>query len=255
MAGPVCKKEDCISLYDVAILMKSKYDELENSKKYYDKELDCLLKSELGSIHCCLYNFNYDTNELKIGIKDFTSYNYEDIVFTKKDGDLVIVSSNYWNANEILACIGNQISIIYDKLLEFKYFEEQHNYGFHSANSSFFVDIGKCGVSILNEDFDGDFELSLYSCDNEWHYKCSSNDIINVLKNKENEIFKRIFVKIDDCPEWARAQLYVKRQDELTEYRRAENERKILEQKAKEKEMKRVRRREFAKKFFPFIKY
>lgn len=72
---------------------------------------------------------------------------------------------------------------------------------------------------------------------------------------KEDEIFKRIFVKIDNCPGWARAQFYVKRQDELTEYRRAENERKILEQKAKEKEMKRVRRREFAKKFFPFIKY
>lgn len=244
---PISYNEDWVSIYDVVGLIKNKYAKFECSKEYYENELEYLLKSNLGNIHCILYDFDYETNHLTIGIKDFSSYNYEDITFTKKDGDLIIVSSSYYDVDEIFSVAGNLLSKIYDRMLEYKNFEEQNNFGFAAVNSNFFVDISNSGVSISNDDFFGEFELSLWSFDNDYEYKCNSIDVINTIRGKEEEIFKRIFVKIDNCPEWTKSQLSIKRKDEVTRYR-------ISQQKQQEKEMKRVRRRELANKIFPFIK-
>ena len=59
---------------------------------------------------------------------------------------------------------------------------------------------------------------------------------MNELQGKEDEIFKSIFVKIDDCPEWIRQELYQIRQEQLA------------------KENKKEKRLELKRKIFPLVK-
>ena len=76
-----------------------------------------------------------------------------------------------------------------------------------------------------------------------YRIECNSGIINELLKDNEDEIFKRVFVRIDDCPEWCRQRLYEIRQNQLIEERHKE-----------EKEAKKQKRLEFARKVFPFLK-
>lgn len=91
------------------------------------------------------------------------------------------------------------------------------------------------------------FELSSYNYKNEWGYDCNSNTVISAFQGKESEIFKRIFVKISDCPNWSQPVLYEVRQNQLAEEQRIEDEQRY-------REMKKQKRLELTRKIFPFLK-
>ena len=61
------------------------------------------------------------------------------------------------------------------------------------------------------------------------------------------EIFKRIFVKISDCPLWMQGILHLERKKQIEEIER-------LEKIRKQKEEKKQKRLEYIRKVFPFIK-
>ena len=46
---------------------------------------------------------------------------------------------------------------------------------------------------------------------------------------KENEIFKKLFVRIDDCPDWSRESLYKIRKKQLDEEKQKLLEEKMVE--------------------------
>lgn len=229
-------ESDCISLYDIAVLMSKTNHKYDNTVKKYEEDIEYLTNEKI-----IIYDFDYDYNELMIGVKSYGKV-YKKIIFKKKNGDLYISKAEYNWAKDILESAGTEISKLYDDFLEYKNYKEDNRYGVKPINSNFLVDISYHGVSICatNKSFNSsnDFELSFpeyYDENHEYKYDCNSTKVMDALKGSEKQIFKRIFVKIDDCPKWMQEKLYKKRQKELA------------------KEEKRAKRLELRRKIFPFL--
>ena len=87
-----------------------------------------------------------------------------------------------------------------------------------SVNSKFDIDISQYGVKVLvkpNDKINKGFELFSPGYENKYLLKSNSNILNFALKGKEEEVLKRIFVKISDCPEWSQSMLYEIRQKQL----------------------------------------
>ena len=236
------KNNDCISLYDAAVLMSQMNYKYNSIKDSYNSQINYLIKQKFGSSSISvIYDFDHINNKLGIGFNYFgVGYDYAKITFIKEDGDLYILDSQSCWSKEVLAAIGTKLSELYDEFIKFSDYKKEHNYCVKPINSNFFVSISSYGVSIFTKSttnqFMKDFELTFPSYVNEYKYNCNSTTIINAFRGYENEIFKRIFVKIQDCPKRSQAMLYEIRQNQLA------------------KEEKKEKRLELTRKIFPFLK-
>ena len=232
------KDNDCVSLYEVLNLIRnenSKYESLEKDLYY---EMDYKFDNKASII---VYGFDYDTDELRIGFKRYSwdySADYDKINFTKKQGDLFITKSDSAYAKDVLSQCGDIISKFYDELIKYKNFKNQFAFRFNPVNSNFYIDVCSSSVEVHSERFSysSSFDLRASSSTGECKYECNSNKVISALRGHEDEFFERIFVKIDDLPEWSRPVLYEIRQAELA------------------KEEKKQKVKELVRKIFPFIK-
>lgn len=220
-----------ISLYEIINIIKQKNNQYKQIKNNYELELEYAIRSKYNNLNIIVYDFDYKKNELKIGVIYFDDY--DRITFSKKDGDLFINESESSLANDILALSGNTLSELYDEFIKYKDFKEQYKYGLKSINSKFLIDISPNQISIYMEDL----RLTTYSYKDEYQYNCNSNIVISAFKGKENEIFKKILIKIEDCPEYYQTTLYKNKKNQL-----------LKEQKIKDKQKKLVRI------IFPFFK-
>ncbi len=224
-----CMDSDCVSLYDVISVVRSKH----NDYSYYQREFENWLKVGMNeySNSYSVNTFNYKNMELEI--VDYA-------IFVKVDQDLVIKQSETYKAQDLLVKCGEEISKYYDRCLEYREFFEQSSKNIKSSNSNFLIDIDKDEVSIFVKSqenrYMNDFELSADVRRNKYDYTCNSNAVISAFREKEAEIFKRIFIRIDDCPEWTKSDLYEIRQKQLSE------------------EMKQQKRLALKRKIFPFLK-
>lgn len=119
-----------------------------------------------------------------------------------------------------------------------------------AVNSNFNIKISYCGIWLSIKDFSNEsmkMELFAPSYSNNYKLNCNSSVVSETFNGKEIEIFKRIFVKISDCPEWSQTILYETRQNELIEEQK-------IEDKIKNKEMKKEKRLALTRKIFPFLK-
>lgn len=224
---------DYISLYGIAELMKKKNDEYKQDKKSFEDSLEKSINNKyFDSSRIIIYDFDYENNYLKIGFK-YTSYNdYEMITFAKRNNDLYILKDESYCGNDILVAFGDYLSMIYDRFMCYKDFKKEHRYNIKSVNSNFLVDIDCYGVSIfvntsLNY-FNHEFDLHSPSFKDDYVYKCNSNNVLSLLKGKEEELFKRVFVRIQDVPIWCQPLLYEERQQQLNEEQKS-----LLEDKSK----------------------
>ncbi len=249
LVTPKNNDKDCISLYQIAKLIKNKKYQYERMKEEYQSHLDYIINCKYPDTSILVYDFDYDKSELSIGVKLFITY--DKIRFAKRNGDLVLVQSGTWRGQDILVALGDKLLKLYDKFMDYKDFFEQRNYDFNSVNSNFLIVVSQKGVSIFTRSQSNklmkDFELSSDSNNNEYAYECNSYLVIREIEGKEDEIFKRIFVKIDDCPKWCQPILYETRQNQLAEEKRIKDEEKF-------KEMKKQKRLELIRKIFPFLK-
>ena len=110
---------------------------------------------------------------------------------------------------------------------------EQNACAVQSTNSIFKVNISATCVYVYvgNKHVTSDFKLVAFCKDNEIYAKSTYDDVMQVCEANKNELFRRIFVQISDCPNWM--------QDQLTRRR---------------KEQIKQKRREILKKIFPFVK-
>jgi len=235
-----------ISLYDVSKLMKEKNFEYEHIIDSYEENMEYMLENKYGRGYIKISDFSYKKNELEIKVTIGYLDTSHKIVFSKKDGDLYIVSSKTIHGQDILILLGNELSKIYDKLLEYKEYKTTGFLNPISINSNFKIDLNIYHTSIFNE-YKREFDISSYSYKDGYDYTCNSNNIINVTKGNEDELFKRIFVRIEDCPEWTRNILYERRKNQLIEQQKNEEQRQKEEQK-KQKIL------ELKRKLFPFLK-
>lgn len=242
------KENDCISLYDVAKLIKTKNHEYAKMKDSYENRLKYIIRSKYRNSSDVLLDFSYGKKELIISFKK--RKDWQDIVFSKKSGDLYIKRSESSNAQNILTYLCDDLSELYDEFIKYSGFITQYNYRFESTNTDFLVNVSKFGVAILVQSplnkYMDDFKLMSRSFKNQYSYDCNSGTLISALRGNEDELFKRIFVKIDDCPEWSKPILYEIRSNQLMEEQKNEEERK-------HQEMKKQKRLELRRKIFPFL--
>ena len=229
--------EECISLYDVSRLVKSKYEDYKQMINAYRLKIGRAIykKHPYNLIH--VDEFDYDNNELMLETSIWDSW--EKMIFKKSDdGDLYIYKSESHIDKDLLLYAGDLISDLYDECMDYKDFNEQVRYGILSTNSDFKAFISKYAIMFSTSglhNFKRDFELIDYTCDDDYDCKCNSNMILNKVKGHEEELLKNIFVKIDDCPKWS--------QEKLREMRKEQIEKKRTLQK----------RLELKRKLFPWI--
>lgn len=256
---------DCISLFDVAQLLKKLRHNYDMVEERYKSQFKSIIKNAFGdSSSIVIYDFDYKKKLLRIGFKRWSSGDYDEISFAKQNDDLYIVKSECWHDKEVFAALSSGLSKLYDELISFADYKDDANakYDTKSVNSSFGVDISHYGAGIFvksqGNSYSNNFKLFSPSYDNKYSIECNSSIVNETFKNKEPEIFKRIFVKIDDCPEWSQAMLYETRQNQLAEERRLEEARQLERQKIEEeiqrREAKKQKRLELKRKIFPFLK-
>lgn len=244
---------ECISLYYLSSLLKQTWKKEYYLIEEYEEEFDYVLKKERGhSSYINIGSFDYSKNELEIAF--WTSRDSYKIIFSKRDGDLYIASSSDEQyAQEILVLLGHRISALFDELQKHKEFNHIGWHYLKSINSNFKICLNALDINIYSEYHKDNktkrilFELSTWHNDHEYKYKCNSNNIINEIRGNENELFKRIFIKIEDCPDWTKPILYEKRKNQLEEQQRIEEEK----QKQEEKRQKILA---LKRKFLPFLK-
>ena len=225
------KDESSISIYDIINLVRKKYAEC----KSLDRNLYHRISALTGLDYFYL-DIDYDSENSYLIVR----YHGDKMFFTKQNDDLILVKSEHHKAKDILGKCGNEISERYDKFIKDISFYRGYMPNINSINSNFKINSDEYRINVKHND---SFTLSAIIYKDEYEYDCNSNNVTSICRDKEDEIFKRIFVKIDDCPEWTREILYAIRKKQLEE-----------QEKLEYKEMKKQKRLELRRKIFPFLK-
>jgi len=247
---------ECISLYDLSQLIKKSWAQERNmSERYKTKLNNILYLNNSENISGDIYFIDFDYLKKQLQIKYYVSGISSQVIYCKKDNDLYITSTtDEYYAQKTLVVLGNQISKLYDEYLGHKEFENIDWYTPESVNSNFLISINSIDINISsviegnNSKQKSNFTLSTWHQDDEgvYQYECNSNNIISELKGHEDELFKRIFIKIEDCPEWTRPILSEQRKKQLDKQQQNKKELQI-------KEEKKQKRLELLRKIFPFL--
>ena len=254
LISPKNISNECISLYDVCMLDRKIESDYDGIERKYSSILKSNLASRLGSSSSlCIHKFDHEKNLLHISFRRWNGNDYDDIYLTKTDGDLHVVKSESCWTDEVFEAISSPLSQMYDEYIlykEFKNWDRSKN-GVKPVNCNFFSDINCYGVSIYisspSNRYQTEFKLFAPSYDPKFTTECNSGSVIEAVKGNEIEIFKRIFVKISDCPLWMQGILYAERKKQVENLEKAEKIRK-------QKEEKKQKRLEYIRKVFPFIK-
>lgn len=254
LVAPKIKDNDSISLYDVYNVLKQIYDEIENFKEKNRIIMGNILEYKIPNFFCFhIYHFDYEKNELNVAYSD-NDWKTFNITFIKQDEDLIIKNSETYQAEEILFHIGDKLSILYDEMLKYKPFFEEDSFDINTQCDIFNVRISKNGVELYLKNkesafeyLNSEFKIKKYTSTNKYDIKANSYNISEILRNNENKLFKRTFVKIGECPMWMREKLTLIRQEQLAEEQKIEEE-------IRKKEAKKQKRLEMKRKLFPFLK-
>ncbi len=105
------KNNDCISLYDVSILLKKLYREYNGIEKKYKNRFDFIVKRKFNESSSVVYHdFDYEKNILHISFCKYISSDYSDMYFSKKDGDLYVVKSESYCTEEVFSTLCKELS-------------------------------------------------------------------------------------------------------------------------------------------------
>ena len=206
---PENKDENSISLYDFAMVLENMknnyYMMLESYRTKFEEKLKKVINYE-GYI--LIYPFDCNIKTFKI-----SSPNFDEIEFCKKNNELCLVNSNDINKKQIFNILKLELSKLYDEFLNIADFLDEKNKktNIKSINSNFIVSASKNVIYIKIKNLNNQFGPSVLEMSS------GVKDSNNYLINTEREIFKKIFVKIDDCPKWSKKQLYELRKEQLKE--------------------------------------
>lgn len=231
------KNSSCISLWEVEQLRRKQYSKITLKKNEYEEQMVELMVQAHNTRY--LYtgsSFNALENEMTISF--YHNGKWENIFISKKPcnvyGNIFVKKIDSIHAQEYLELLGSVLSELYNFYIQYWQFYYQSSYDVKSVNSRFLVDISDSKSSIT---FGTDFKLKFSSFED---VSCMCpDDVLAAITGKEEEILKKVFVKIKDCPEWMQPILREIRQKELEELQSGETEKQ--------------KRMEFINRFFPFI--
>lgn len=212
---------DCISLYSISTFLRNQFQDCLNVRKKYKKILESNLRKKFGlTIIVLISSLNYKTKELPIGF--VKGYKSNKSYYTKKNGKLELSKEKDNSGSFYFKDHEDIISNLYDELLPFENFKNSNFYSENitPVNSNFKVNIYnyKIDIFVPNNNTESAldyFKLEAFSFDD--NYNCDSIDkeLIKIFSKIEENYFKKVFVKIEDCPKWMQQELYTIRQEQL----------------------------------------
>jgi len=222
---PLSKDDNVISLYDIANLINVVNIQY---KKMYEKN-SLALKESFKSRYDSSYTikidgFNYEQDELIISFGTFKNrIGLRSVVF-KRGENLYIDKAYTPDAYDIFKGLEDEILKIYEDFIKYKEFKSNSRMGLKFTTSNFLVDINPDCINVYNCVFSPGFELSFNNHTNKYEIVCNFEPILNELHGREEEFYKKTFVKIEDCPKWMQEELYSLRANQLAEEEKIENE-------------------------------
>ncbi len=213
---PENKDENSISLYDFAIVIENiknnYYMMLESYRTKFEEKLKKVINYEGGIL---IYPLDYNNKTFEIDFLGFRK-----IKICKKNNELCMVNPSDSNGKKIFEILKLELSNLYDDFLNISDYLDGRDKktNIKSVNSNFIVNASNTGIYIRLKNLNNQFGPSVLKMSS--GVKDNNNDLIN----KEREIFKKIFVKIEDCPKWCQKQLYELRKEQLKEDRIKLNE-------------------------------
>lgn len=204
-------------------LVESKYWEFWNKNHQFENDINVNWKwYSWMAINPFWANFGYNNNELKVRVHG------NEFSYKKYSGDLKLTKDSY-EGNQVLGESGDVISAFYDECLKYSDFNTQNSEKIKSLNSIFFVNINNEGIDLFLENGNFKMHYRIYrTYSSKYSYDCNSNNVISIFRDKEDEILKRIFVKIEDCPQWSHPLLKEVREKQLSKEKRLKLVRRII---------------------------
>lgn len=220
---PLSINPNIISIYDVYNVIAKKESQFKTLEKCCEDKIDFIIKNYSYTSSIVFYGMDFEKDELSIGFNpNWGSYgiNYKHITFSKKNNELYIISTDTpLYAEEIFTLLKSTLSNAYDEFILFKDFKLQQSYNIRCFNSDLLVFVDDFGVRLS----DGNsfslplFSLNRYVFQSNFTLECKYDFVSHSIRDKEEEIFKKTFVNIEDCPEWMKKTLYEIRKEEINE--------------------------------------
>lgn len=212
------KNPENISLHDVWTVSNNRKKELQKIQEPYQEKILQAIHEQISEYaYAKLYSFNYYKNELTLFFQWCELRGT--ITFRKKDGKMYIKNADCPIPEKLFSAIEDILSELYDKYIKYSTLKNQDKHCIKPVNSQFNVNITQSHikVKVLNpfHIMYPDFYLSQKITDGSYTYYCNSNEVLNIIKDNETEILKRLFIKINDCPEWMQQELYEIRKQQL----------------------------------------
>lgn len=209
---------DYVSIYEIATLVRKCYEDYGVTKYSGTKRLEEKLNNIFRNYDLLIRDFDYEKEELTIEFGRLLS-SWNKVKFTKKNNDLCLVNSSPqydYNKEMLLVEVGEEISTIYDELKGFGAFFNEASNDIKSVNSNFHIEINcnrvKLSIPSLNPNEKRRINIISSSTSEKFDYYYNSYDIIKLTKGREEELFKKIQIKIEDCPKWSQDLLAISRQ-------------------------------------------
>ena len=236
-----------VSVYLIAELLKEYNNRYNILREDYANEFEYMLKEQIPKTRVIVYNFNYEINELSIGIYNCLKDEFDKISFAKDNECLVITKSDFDEYQFVFNILYSKLLKLYNELLIFSDYEKTNRFGIRTIDYDFLVDISLKEINITNNDKC----FNIYSSNDSNEYKCNcynkNNCSLCELNNRQDVIFKHLFVKINDCPEWSQGLLFEQRKKELEKSEVEVGRFNAINNNIQKK-------LNFVKKLFPFVK-
>ena len=204
---------DVISLNDLSKVIEYKKNEYKKMIDKNNDDFEYLLFSNFNGVSDVhFYCFDYYLDELILNVSGLS--NSEKIYVTKENGKLKISNKESEFADEVMKVLGDEISCFYDKLYSYKPFFQTPKKTIKPVNSDFMVEVSNLYIKVYNF-LNYNYIFDMYQSSNTYKINSNSNEVSNYVNGKEDIIFNKIFIKIDDCPVWSKPLLYELRQEQL----------------------------------------
>ena len=207
--------KDFISIGSIYKLITKLMEEYEGIKNYYSNLFSDVLKRYGVANKCIVNNFDFIYQEVSVSVQNIYTKEWDEFRISYMNDTVKIDASGLGSLDKdrIFKLLSLDLYDLYEQFM--KYHEMYFSYvsSLTTDNDNFLVDIDKYGVSL--RDNNNKFQVSLYNFINNFCYETGDNEVKDIILGNEEEIFKRIFFKIEDMPVCIRQMLYMSRLDEL----------------------------------------
>lgn len=191
------------SLYDLMNLIKQKETESKEILKKYEKECTKEVVQKYGDHkEFVIYNYDSKNGEVRTGFGDWRKDQYETLIFGLDNGNIVIKNKTHEDNNQLLELLSDRMDAFFKEIADTVKLDQVFNFKFRVVNSKLDIEYTNSGVVISHRE----------KTNNEF-----VSDTLNIIRGNEDLLFKKLNIKISDCPKWSQKELYDNKQKEIEE--------------------------------------